>query len=64
MSEQDEIKLFDKIEKGLKQSYENLLRRKAALNQDMVFADEEGNPYIVPARDALLDYESKRERKN
>lgn len=39
MSEQEEIRLFDKISNGLKQSYETLLKRKAALGQDMVIAD-------------------------
>ncbi|MDE6535295.1 MAG: hypothetical protein K2K82_04715 [Muribaculaceae bacterium] len=57
MSEQEELKLFEKIEKGLSKSFESLLRRKAALNQDMVFADENGQPRIVPARDALAEYE-------
>ena len=57
MSEQEELKLFDKIEKGLRQSFENLLRRKAALGQDMVFADENGLPRTVPAREALAEYE-------
>ena len=42
MSEQEELILFEKIDKGLRQSYEDLLRRKAALGQDMVFADENG----------------------
>ncbi|MBD5296503.1 MAG: hypothetical protein HDS21_00250 [Bacteroides sp.] len=57
MSEQEKIDLKDKITKGLKQSYDNLLRRKAALGQDMVFADENGQPRIVPAREALAEYE-------
>ena len=59
MSEQEELKLYEKINKGLKQSFENLLRRKAALGQDMVFADADGMPRIVPAREALIEYESK-----
>lgn len=57
MSEQEKIDLREKIYKGLKQSFENLLRRKAALGQDMVFADENGQPRIVPAREALAEYE-------
>ncbi len=61
MSEQEKIELRVKICKGLKESYENLLRRKAALGQDMVFADEEGLPRIVPAREALAEYLRKRE---
>ncbi len=57
MSEQEERKLFDTITKGLKRSYEQLLRRKAALGQDMVFADENGMPRTVPASEALAEYE-------
>lgn len=57
MSEQEELILFEKIDKGLKQSYENLLRRKAALGQDMVFADENGMPRVVSAKEALKEYE-------
>ncbi len=57
MSEQEKIDLREKICKGLKQSFENLLRRKAALGQDMVFADENGQPRIVPAREALAEYD-------
>lgn len=60
MSEKEKLDLKEKITKGLKQSYENLLRRKAALDQDMVFADENGQPRIVSAREALAEYESKR----
>ena len=56
MSEQEKLDLKEKIIKGLKQSYENLLHRKAALGQDMVFADENGQPRIVPAREALEEY--------
>ncbi|MDE6336500.1 MAG: hypothetical protein K2L34_08015 [Muribaculaceae bacterium] len=59
MSEEEKQNLKEKICKGLKQSFENLLRRKAALGQDMVFADADGMPRIVPAREALIEYESK-----
>lgn len=58
MSEQEKIDLREKICTGLKITYENLLRRKAALDQDMVFADENGQPSVVSARDALADYEA------
>ncbi|MCH5217568.1 MAG: hypothetical protein J1F07_03285 [Muribaculaceae bacterium] len=59
MSEQEKRELKDKLEKGLKQSYEDLLRRKAALGQDMVFADKNGTPRVVPAKEALKDYEQR-----
>ena len=58
MSEQEELILFEKIDKGLKKSYEDLLRRKAALGQDMVFADENGMPRVVSAKEALEEYET------
>ncbi|MEI3157114.1 MAG: hypothetical protein V8T07_05275 [Muribaculaceae bacterium] len=35
------------------------MRRKAALGQDMVFADENGKPRIVSGRQALADYEAR-----
>ena len=57
MSEQEKRELKERIEKGLKQSYEDLLRRKAALGQDMVFADENGMPRVVSAKEALEEYE-------
>ena len=59
MSEQEEIRLFDKISNGLKQSYETLLKRKAALGQDMVIADASGQPVVVPAADLLAKREEK-----
>ncbi|MBD5172109.1 MAG: hypothetical protein HDS24_03185 [Bacteroides sp.] len=59
MSEKEKLDLKEKIIKGLNQSYENLLRRKAALGQDMVFADENGQPRIVSARKTLEEYEQK-----
>ena len=59
MCEQEKLYLITKLNQGLKKSYENLLRRKAALGQDMVFADENGLPRIVPAGEALAEYESK-----
>ena len=62
MSEQEKRELRDKLEKGLKKSYEDLLRRKAALGQDMVFADENGMPRVVPAKEALKEYEKSTQR--
>lgn len=50
MSEEEKIKLREKINQGLKNSYETLLRSKAALGQDMVIADSDGQPVVVPAK--------------
>ncbi|MDE6443632.1 MAG: hypothetical protein K2K64_04330 [Muribaculaceae bacterium] len=57
MSDEENLNLIQKLNQGLKKSYEDLLRRKAALGQDMVFADENGLPRIVPAQEALAEYE-------
>lgn len=64
MSDKDKLDLIDKLNKGLAQSFENLLRRKAALGQDMVFGDENGNPRIVPAKEALEEYLRTRSMEN
>ena len=57
MSEQEELILYDKIESGLRQSYEDLLRRKVALGQDMIFAEEKGLPRVFMDKEALKEYE-------
>ncbi|MBD5164058.1 MAG: hypothetical protein HDT09_05100 [Bacteroidales bacterium] len=64
MSEEEKEELAEKICAGLKKSFENLLRRKAALGQDMVFADENGQPRVVPAVQALAEYEAKKKSEN
>ncbi len=61
MSKEEE-EFIEKLNRGLKESFYNLLKRKAALGQDMVFADEKGMPRIVPEREALVEYEARRAR--
>ena len=61
MSEQERKELRDKVNKGLKRGYENLLRRKAALGQDIVTVDGEGRPVVVPAAELLEKVEIGRE---
>lgn len=60
MSEQEKIDIRAKINEGLKKSYEALLRRKAALGQDMVIADANGQPLIVPAAELLAKREEEK----
>lgn len=62
MSEQEKINIRIKINKGLKKSYEALLRRKAALGQDMVIADANGQPVVVPAVDLLAKREGEKKK--
>ena len=60
MSEQKKINIRTKINEGLKKSYKALLRRKAALGQDMVIADATGQPLVVSAADLLAKREAKK----
>lgn len=60
MSEQEKLDISTKLNEGLKKSFEALLRRKDALGQDMVIADADGQPIVVPASDFL----AKREKEN
>lgn len=62
MSEQEKINIRTKINEGLKKSYKALLRRKAALGQDMVIADATGQPLVVPAADLLAKREMENKR--
>lgn len=57
MSEQEKIDFRAKLNHGLKRSYDELLRRKAALGQDMVIGDEHGMPLVVPAAELLAKRE-------
>ena len=62
MSEQEKQEFENKICEGLKQSYEDLLPRKATLGQDMVFADKNGMPRVVSSKEALKEYEKSTHR--
>lgn len=44
MSEQEEIKLFERIRENIQQTQINLFERKAKLGESIVIADENGNP--------------------
>ena len=53
MSEQEEIKLFDRIRENIRQTQIKMLERKAKLGESVVIADANGQPIIIPAKDAL-----------
>ena len=59
---EQEINIREKLNEGLKKSYDALLRRKAALGQDMVIADANGQPLVVHAVELLA--KRKKEKKN
>jgi hypothetical protein len=53
MSEQEEIKLFERIRKNIQQAQRGLFERKAKLDESIVIADENGQPVIIKAEDYL-----------
>lgn len=53
MSEQEEIKLFDRIRENIQQAQRNLYERKAKLGESVVIADENGKPILVPASEII-----------
>lgn len=53
MSEQEEIKLFDRIKEGIISAQKKMLERKAKLGEPVVIADSDGQPLVVTAEEAL-----------
>ncbi len=56
MSEQEEIKLFERIRDNIQQTQIKLFQRKAKLGENVVVTDENGQPIIVKAEDFLKSY--------
>lgn len=53
MSEQEEIRLFERIRENIQQAQKRLFERKAKLGESVVVADENGQPIIVNAEELL-----------
>lgn len=53
MSEQEEIKLFERIRENIQQAQKKLFERKAKLGENVVIADKNGQPITIPAEDFL-----------
>ena len=53
MSEQEEIKLFERIRKNIQETQKKLFERKAKLGESVVVADENGQPVIIEAEEFL-----------
>ena len=56
MSEQDEIKLFERIRKSISDAQRKMVERKAKLGETIIIADANGKPLEVPASEALSLY--------
>ena len=58
MSEQEEIKLFERIKENIRQTQKTLFERKAKLDEPVVVADNNGEPLVVTAQEALKRLEA------
>lgn len=53
MTEPEEIELFERIVENIRQAQRKLFERKAKLGEDIVIADENGQPLVIKAEDYL-----------
>ena len=56
MSEKETLDLRDKLNKGLKESFEKMLLRKMQLGESVVTSDEKGNIITLTAEEAWQLY--------
>ena len=56
MSKEDLIKQRDRLNKGLKESYEKMLQLKMKLDQKVVISDCDGKPITITADQAWNEY--------
>ena len=57
MSEKETLDLRDKLNKGLKESFEKMLLRKKQLGESVVTCDENGNVITLTAEEAWQLYQ-------
>ena len=58
MSAEERIELEDKLNKGLKESFEKMLLRKKQLGESVVTCDENGNVITLTAEEAWQLYQN------
>ena len=58
MSEQEEI-MCRRILQGIRKAQRLMLERKAKLGESVVYADADGNPYVITAEEALRQLDRK-----
>ena len=56
MSERETLDLREKLNKGLKESFEKMLLRKRQLGESVVTSDEKGNVITLTAEEAWKLY--------
>lgn len=53
MSEQEEIRLFDRIRESISEAQFKMLERKSKLGETVIIADANGKPLKISASEAL-----------
>lgn len=56
MSEQEEIKLFERIRESISEAQRKMTERKAKLGETVIIADANGMPLEIAASEALKLY--------
>jgi len=56
MSEQEEIKLYERIQNSIATAQRKMVERKIKLGEPVVISDTYGNPLVVSAKEALPLY--------
>lgn len=64
MSEKETLDLREKLNQGLKESFEKMLLRKKQLGESVVTCDEKGNVITLSAEEAWNLYEERKKTKN
>jgi len=59
MSEQEEIKLFERIRENIANAQRKMLERKIKLNEPVIIADTNGFPHKISAVEALQLFNKK-----
>ncbi len=52
----EEVKLAEAVRNGIREAQRRLYVRKAKLGENVVVADSDGVPHIIPAEEALRRY--------
>ena len=56
MSEQEEIRLFERIRESISEAQRKMVERKAKLGETIIIADANGSPIEIAASEALNLY--------
>lgn len=58
MTEQEHLKIRERLNQALEESYKKMLRTKAALGQSIVTVNAQGELLEMPAKDAWEQYKA------